>query len=50
MEDKEDLLIRFQIWMSEKGLINDYDWEFEKEAKKYLKTLKVKKPKNRPRR
>lgn len=33
----EDELINFQIYLYEKGLINNHDWGFEEQAKKYLK-------------
>ena len=38
---KKDLLIAFQIYLYEKKLIkNNHDWDFEKEAKKFIKTIK----------
>ena len=39
-ENKEDLLFGFQVYLEEKKLITGYDWEYMKEAKKYLKTRK----------
>ena len=33
-------IIGFQIYLNEKGLINNYDWDFEKEAKTFLKIIK----------
>jgi hypothetical protein len=33
-------LIGFQIYLNNKGLITNHDWDFEKEAKKYIKSLK----------
>jgi len=36
---KIDLLTRFQIFLYEKGKINDHDWTFEKQAKKFVKRL-----------
>lgn len=32
-----DELIGFQIFLNEKGCITDYDWDFEKVAKQYVK-------------
>lgn len=32
-----DELIGFQIFLNEKGYITDYDWDFEKVAKQYVK-------------
>lgn len=32
-----DELIGFQIFLNEKGSITDYDWDFEKVAKEYVK-------------
>jgi hypothetical protein len=32
-------LISFQLYLNEKGLINNYDWEYEKEAQKFLKII-----------
>jgi len=40
---KKNLLIDFQFYLYKNGLITDYDWEFEKEAKKFLKKRKEKK-------
>lgn len=33
----ENILIRFQIYLNDKGLITDYDWDYEKLAKQFLK-------------
>jgi hypothetical protein len=33
----EKILIEFQIYLNDKGLINNHDWEYEKEAKKFIK-------------
>jgi hypothetical protein len=33
----EDKLIQFQLFIHEKGLINNYDWDFEAVAKQFLK-------------
>jgi len=35
--DKEDILIEFQIYLNDQKLINNHDWNFEKEAKKFIK-------------
>jgi len=32
-------LISFQLYLNEKGLINNYDWEYKKEAEKFLKII-----------
>ena len=39
-KSKKDLLILFQIYLNEKCLITNHDWDFEKQAKKFLKELK----------
>jgi hypothetical protein len=36
-EGQLNKLIKFQLFLYEKDLINNYDWDFEKEAKKFLK-------------
>ena len=41
----EDKLIDFQIFLNDKGLINNHDWDFEKEAKLYIKSKKNKEKK-----
>ncbi len=38
----EDILIEFQIYLNDKELINNHDWDFEKEAKKFIKQRVVK--------
>ena len=38
----EDILIEFQIYLNDKKLINNHDWDFEKEAKKFIKQRVVK--------
>jgi len=38
--DKEDILIEFQIYLNDQKLINNHDWDFEKEAKKFIKQKK----------
>ena len=40
MEEQIDLLIQFQYYLTMKKLITDYDWEFEKEAKKFIKYMR----------
>lgn len=39
-EGQLNKLVNFQIFLNEKGLINNYDWDFEKEAKTFLKIIK----------
>ena len=39
-EQVREELIGFQIYLNNKGLITNHDWDFEKEAKKYIKSLK----------
>lgn len=39
-EKKLNLLIVFQIYLEDMKLITGHDWDFAKEAKKYLKTRK----------
>lgn len=34
----EEDLINFQIYLNDKNLITNYDWDFKKEAKKFIKT------------
>lgn len=36
---KKDDLIGFLFYLYDKGLINDYDFDYEKEASLYLKKL-----------
>lgn len=38
----EDFLIEFQIYLYNKNLINNHDWDFGKEAKKFIKNTVVK--------
>jgi hypothetical protein len=33
----KDTLIKFQIFLNDKGLITNHDWDFEKEAKEFIK-------------
>lgn len=33
----EDILIRFQIYLNDKGLITNNDWDYEKLAKQFIK-------------
>jgi hypothetical protein len=38
MKNKEELihsLVMFQIYLNDKGLIDDYNWDFEQEAEKF---------------
>lgn len=37
-QENIDLLITFQIYLYSKGLIESHDWDFEKQAKKFLKS------------
>lgn len=41
----KDKLIDFQIFLNDKGLISNHDWDFEKEAKLYIKSKNNKKKK-----
>ncbi len=34
-------LVNFQLFLYEKGLITNHDWDFEKEAKTFLKIIKL---------
>ena len=36
-EQLKECLIDFQLYLYDRGLINDYSWDFEKEAKKFIK-------------
>ena len=36
----KDMLIKFQIYLNDKKLINNHDWDFEKEAKKFIRQTK----------
>ena len=38
----EDILIEFQIYLNDKKLINNHDWDFEKEAKNFIKQRVIK--------
>jgi hypothetical protein len=40
-EGQLNKIIGFQIYLNEKGLITNYDWDFEKEAKTFLKIIKL---------
>lgn len=42
-QKKIELLTDFQLFLYEKGFIEDYLWEFEKQAKKFVKKLKSQK-------
>lgn len=37
---KKSLLLNFLFYLNDKGLINNHDFEYEKEIKKYLKLIK----------
>lgn len=39
----EDTFVWFLLWLYDKGLINNYDFDFEKVSKDYIKSLKTKK-------
>lgn len=39
-EKKIDKLVSFLLYLNQKGLINNYDFDYEKESKKYLKKIK----------
>lgn len=44
-QENIDLLITFQLYLYSKGLIENHDWDFEKQAKKFVKKLaRQKKP------
>lgn len=32
----KDMLVKFQLYLNDKGLINDYDFDYENEATKFL--------------
>jgi len=36
----EDILIEFQCYLNDKGLITNHDWDYEKMAQKFLKSKK----------
>lgn len=38
----QDILIEFQIYLNDRKLINNHDWDFEKEAKKFIRQRVVK--------
>jgi hypothetical protein len=38
-EGQLNKLVNFQIFLNEKGLITNHDWDFEKEAKTFLKII-----------
>ena len=35
-------LLDFQLWLNEKNLITNHDWDFENEAKKFMKSINKK--------
>ena len=37
-QEKIDLIIAFQLYLNNKGIIENHDWDFEKQAKKFLKS------------
>lgn len=37
----EDILIEFQIYLNDKKLITNHDWDFEKMARKFIKGRKI---------
>jgi hypothetical protein len=37
----EEILIEFQIYLNDKKLITNHDWDFEKMARKFIKSRKV---------
>jgi hypothetical protein len=39
-QKKVDKLVDFLLYLNEKGLINNHDFDYEKESKKYLKKIK----------
>lgn len=43
-EQKIELLIDFQTYLSKKKLITNHDWDFEKLAKQFIKTTTPRKP------
>lgn len=45
MEKKyKKLLVGFLFYLNEKDLINNHDFDYQKQTKKYIKSLKIKKP------
>ncbi len=36
----EEILIRFQIYLNDKNLITNHDWDYEKLAKQFIKQFK----------
>lgn len=43
---ESEQLINFLIYLNDKKLINNYDFDYEKEAKKYLKKIRLPLKKN----
>jgi len=41
MEKESDYLVNFLIYLNDKGLINNHDFDYEKEAKEYVKTITI---------
>jgi hypothetical protein len=46
-EKKINLLVGFLLSLNNDALINNYDFDYKKEAKKYLKTEAIKNLKNK---
>ena len=40
VSEQSEQLVNFLFHLKEKDLINDYDFDYEKEVKKYLKKIK----------
>ena len=38
MEDQINLLIVFQLYLHDRKLITDYDWDYEKMAKRFVRS------------
>lgn len=36
----KDILIDFQLFLNDKGLINNHNWNYEKQAKKFVRKYK----------
>jgi len=42
-EDKQNFLIDFLLYLNNKGLINNHDFDYEEEAKRYIKVKNLNK-------